>query len=255
MLGSHRPFWKTIFFFPILGWFFLWYFGHFWPFLALSYSCPLGCTAPTWPCPSEAQHLDGLFFVLVRLNFWREKGANFRRCSLLLQLMIMYVLDFLSLFGSGRKMWMRWKKQLANKSIGNDLAREQSHVELRLPLLTSWGKRNDGNSPPHECRLHYLLERHIFGIILTAMDSEIRGCHGQFFVRDLGLALVAKTCTHWSLGFKIRFRRQSLNEPIARTLRHAYKRFRASIRGFYCIRPVSSNIYRQCWSEARTGTK
>ena len=37
-----------------------------------------------------------------------------------------------------------------------------------------------GNSLPHECRLHHLLECHMFSIILTAMNSG-SGWHGQFF--------------------------------------------------------------------------
>ena len=36
---------------------------------------------------------------------------------------------------------------------------------------TSWFKLKDGNYLPTKCRLHYLLDRHIFGIIPTAMTS------------------------------------------------------------------------------------
>ena len=36
---------------------------------------------------------------------------------------------------------------------------------------TRWFKLNDGNSLPHECRLLYLLECHIFSITLTAMNG------------------------------------------------------------------------------------
>ena len=42
-----------------------------------------------------------------------------------------------------------------------------------LSCTTSWLNLNDGSSPPHECRLHYLLERPIICIILTAMN-----CYG-----------------------------------------------------------------------------
>ena len=59
---------------------------------------------------------------------------------------------------------------------------------------TSWFTLNDGNYLPHECRLHYLLECHVFGIMLTAVNSG-RGWQGDiasFVVQHLGLALVAK---------------------------------------------------------------
>ena len=46
-----------------------------------------------------------------------------------------------------------------------------------------------------------LLECHVFGIILTAMNSG-RGRLCQFFVQDLGLALMAKTCSHRPQAFK-----------------------------------------------------
>ena len=53
-------------------------------------------------------------------------------------------------------------------------------IALAVPCYTSWFKLNNGSYLAHEYCLHYLLECHIFGIILTAMNSG-RGRHGQFF--------------------------------------------------------------------------
>ena len=78
-----------------------------------------------------------------------------------------------------------------------------------------------------------------------------RGRHSQFFVVDLGLALVAKTFPHrpqafemvnngqqWS-GVSIRkdicFHFIFLNEPIAGTPRHVCKKFHANIRRSDCV--------------------
>ena len=49
-----------------------------------------------------------------------------------------------------------------------------------LMVRTGWFKQNASNCVSHECRLQYLLWCHIFGVILTAVNSG-RGRHGQFF--------------------------------------------------------------------------
>ena len=61
---------------------------------------------------------------------------------------------------------------------------------------TSWFKLKDGKFLPHECRLRYRLECHIFAVILTAMNSG-RGWHGHFFCSGpRTVAPAAKTCPH-----------------------------------------------------------
>ena len=82
--------------------------------------------------------------------------------------------------------------------------------------------------------MQWLLECHIFCIILTATNSG-RGRHSRFFVQGLGLALLvaAKTCPHRPQAFKrsimlSRLRRRKtiypppffLSEPVAGTPRH-----------------------------------
>ena len=52
-----------------------------------------------------------------------------------------------------------------------------------------WFKLNAPNCVTHEFRMQYLLECHIFGIILTAMNSG-RGVHSHLFVQDLELTLL-----------------------------------------------------------------
>ena len=44
------------------------------------------------------------------------------------------------------------------------------HRPIRY-CCTSWFKLNDGDSLPHECRSHYVLECHVCSIILTDMNS------------------------------------------------------------------------------------
>ena len=54
-----------------------------------------------------------------------------------------------------------------------------THYRYELVQL----KVNDGNCLPHERRLHYLLECHIFSYTPIAMSSG-RGWHGQFFCSE-----------------------------------------------------------------------
>ena len=91
------------------------------------------------------------------------------------------------------------------------------------------------------------------------------GDMASFFVQDLGLALVAKTCPHRPQAFETVHNGQAflqrnscffslflMNEPIADTLRHAYKRLRAVIRRSDRIGPTLSHTIAQSWSHAET---
>ena len=71
-------------------------------------------------------------------------------------------------------------------------------------VVTSWFKINDGSSLPHECRLHHLFECYIPGIWYRTdpHEQQKRATWLHFFVEDLGLALVAKTCPHQPQAFK-----------------------------------------------------
>ena len=65
---------------------------------------------------------------------------------------------------------------------------------------TSWFKHKTPKSVSRECRMQQQLERHIFAIMLAAMNSG-RGGHSQFFFEDLGLALAPKICPDQSQTF------------------------------------------------------
>ena len=109
-----------------------------------------------------------------------------------------------------------------------------------LSTYSSWFKSTNGANLPHERRLKYQPECHTSDVLLTAMNNR-RGSHGHFFVHDLGLALVAKTCPHRPQAFQafpyvnnicfVLF----LDEPLAGTLSHAYKTCRGTIRGSDCV--------------------
>ena len=110
------------------------------------------------------------------------------------------------------------------------------------------------NCVRHECRMQQILERHIFGIILTAMNSG-RGWRGHFFVQDLGLALliVAKTCVptdHSPSKRSIMVRRSRRKKPCfsfftsgSRYSKAPYKMFRGNIRRSDYVGPVLSHSY------------
>ena len=71
----------------------------------------------------------------------------------------------------------------------------------RIRYRTSWFKHKPRNFISHECRMRWQFEIHIFGIMLTAINSG-RGDIASFFVRDLGLALSPKMCPDQSQAFK-----------------------------------------------------
>ena len=60
---------------------------------------------------------------------------------------------------------------------------------VEIYIHAGWFKLNAPNCVTHEFRMQYLLECHIFGIILTAMNSG-RGVHSHLFVQDLELTLL-----------------------------------------------------------------
>ena len=152
-----------------------------------------------------------------------------------------------------RKAWfvpllLYWKQNCSRNTNFTKKTGEKTY-ERRIGLYD--GRRgplkNDGNYLPHGCRLHYLLKCHILSIMLSTMNCW-RGWHGQFFcsggmvsffVQDLGLALVAKTCPpttglqkgqKWSgasAGPQFFFFWTSRLQEL---LRHACKKFRENIR-------------------------
>ena len=52
------------------------------------------------------------------------------------------------------------------------VVQQYAHIIVHQYAHTGWFKLNDGNYLPYECGLHYLLEWHIFSIMLTAMNSR-----------------------------------------------------------------------------------
>lgn len=54
-----------------------------------------------------------------------------------------------------------------------------------------WFTPNDQVFLPLKCSLQYLLERHMFGAILTSTNS-VKGAHYRFLVKGVGLGLAAK---------------------------------------------------------------
>ena len=119
----------------------------------------------------------------------------------------------------------------------------------------SWFKPDAPNCVRHECRLQYLLECHIFSIMLTVMNSG-RGCHRQSFsVEVLVLALAAKTSPDQSQAFKevnisqvffelhwFCFPACFLKRPSAGTPRHVCQTFRANTRRSHCVGPTFTEI-------------
>ena len=61
-------------------------------------------------------------------------------------------------------------------------------------VAVSWLIRAGGNPPPHKYRLHYL---HILASYSPPRAVNFKeGDMATFFLQDLGLALVTKTCPH-----------------------------------------------------------
>ena len=94
---------------------------------------------------------------------------------------------------------------------------------------------NDENSLPYECHLHYLLERHIFGIIPAATNGG-RGWHGHFFCSWPRTGASGKNVPPPTAIIMVRrFRRKKpfvfffLMQPVPGTPRHACKMFRAKL--------------------------
>ena len=112
---------------------------------------------------------------------------------------------------------------------------------------TSWFKHETLNFVSHECRMQKQLECHIFGNMVTAMNSG-RGWHNQFFVKDLGLVLALKMCPDQSQAFEgVNFtvgRKKTtpyfLGEPLPGAPRHVCTKFRANIRRTNCVGPKIS---------------
>ena len=92
---------------------------------------------------------------------------------------------------------MEWRKKTKNKK------QKTKNNLLLLLLYTSWFKLISPNVVRLVCDMQYLLECHMFSIILTAMSSGSL-CDSQFLVDGLliGLALVANTCPHRPKTFK-----------------------------------------------------
>ena len=104
--------------------------------------------------------------------------------------------------------------------------------------------------------LHYVLECHIFSITLTAMNRG-RGWHGQCFCSgprtgDSGENVSPPTTglqkgQYWSgvsVGKHHFFLFFFMNEPIASTVGHAFKKCRGNVRRSDCVGLILSNIYR-----------
>ena len=85
-------------------------------------------------------------------------------------------------------------------------------------VSVSWLIRADRNSPPHKCRLHHWFNSNVkhFGFTFSPMRTIKEGDTANFFIQDLGLAPVAKTCPHRpqvikkSINSTTRFRRKNI---------------------------------------------
>ena len=90
----------------------------------------------------EPKYLVGLTFALFRLTFSREKRANFRRCTRLLQLCVRF---FYWPIGSGRKMRIQRKKRLSKKSIWRTSSWSNRTASSGFPCL---GRQRQGGHFP-----------------------------------------------------------------------------------------------------------
>ena len=118
----------------------------------------------------------------------------------------------------------------------------------------SWFKLKDGNDLPHEYRLHYLLECHIFTVVCWPLWTVEEGGMTSFFVQDLLCRTGAsgenvsppttalqkgKKWSGVSVGNNLLFLPERVD---CRYWKHACKKHHGIIRRSDCVRPISNHI-------------